>query len=156
MDSPPVVQRLFHSDWSVWFVLFLISLIGLYFKCLSFRVVVVNTARPDGAFLFVVWFIHWKRMIRPFLFYMLCNVNQIVQQTTFSWMVNSWPVVKYSYTCCIDNFRFCLFIKQERSNHTQDSCEWTWAANGPFQSSWWDVVSVNMTSPHQFSDKVMV
>ena len=33
---------------------FLISLIGLYFRCLSFRVVPVNTARPDGAFLFVV------------------------------------------------------------------------------------------------------
>ena len=32
------------------------------------RVVLVNTARPDGAFLFVVWFIHWKRMIWPFLF----------------------------------------------------------------------------------------
>jgi hypothetical protein len=41
----------------------LISLIGLYF-----RVVLVNTTRPDGAFLFVVWFIHWKHMIRPFLF----------------------------------------------------------------------------------------
>jgi hypothetical protein len=27
---------------------FLISLIGLYFRCLSFRVVLVNTARPDG------------------------------------------------------------------------------------------------------------
>jgi hypothetical protein len=35
---------------------------------LVFRVVLVNTARPDGAFLFVVWFIHWKHMIRPFLF----------------------------------------------------------------------------------------
>ena len=46
----------------------LISLIGLYFRCLSFRVVLVNTARLDGAFLFVVWFIHWKRMIRLFLF----------------------------------------------------------------------------------------
>ena len=33
---------------------FLISLIGLHFRCLSFRVVLVNTARPDGAFLFVV------------------------------------------------------------------------------------------------------
>ena len=63
------------------------------------------------------------RGVRPppplkFAKHMLYNVNQIVQQTTFSWMVNSWPVVKYSYTCCIDNFRFCLFIKQERSNHT--------------------------------------
>ena len=46
---------------------FLISLIGLYFRRLSFRVVLVNTARPDGFFLFVVWFIHWKRMTRPFL-----------------------------------------------------------------------------------------
>jgi hypothetical protein len=44
------------------------SLIGLYFRCLSSRVILVNTARPDGTFLFVVWFIHWKRMIRPFLF----------------------------------------------------------------------------------------
>jgi hypothetical protein len=47
---------------------FLISLIDMYFRCLSFRVVRVNAARPDEAFLFVVWFIHWKRMIRPFLF----------------------------------------------------------------------------------------
>ena len=47
---------------------FLISLIDLYFRCLSFRVVLVNAARPDGAFLFVIWFIHSKRMIRPFLF----------------------------------------------------------------------------------------
>ena len=47
---------------------FLIALIGLYFRCLSYRVVLVNSARPDGAFLFVVWFIHWKHMIRPFLF----------------------------------------------------------------------------------------
>ena len=30
--------------------------------------------------------------------HMLYNVNKAVQQTTFSWMVNSWPVVKYSYT----------------------------------------------------------
>jgi hypothetical protein len=47
---------------------FLIALIDLYFRCLSYRVVLVNTARPDGAFLFVVWFIHWKHMIRLFLF----------------------------------------------------------------------------------------
>ena len=33
---------------------FLIALIDLYFRCLSYRVVLVNTARPDGAFLFVV------------------------------------------------------------------------------------------------------
>jgi hypothetical protein len=26
----------------------------MYFRCLSYRVVLVNTARPDGAFLFVV------------------------------------------------------------------------------------------------------
>ena len=44
--------------------------------------------------------------------HMLYNVNQIVQQATFSWMVNSWPVVKYSYTWCIDNFRFCLSINK--------------------------------------------
>jgi hypothetical protein len=31
------------------FSAFLISVIGLYFRCLSFRVVLVNTARPDGA-----------------------------------------------------------------------------------------------------------
>ena len=30
------------------------AFLGLYFRCLSFRVVLVNTARPDGAFLFVV------------------------------------------------------------------------------------------------------
>jgi hypothetical protein len=47
---------------------FLISLIDLYFLFLSFRVVLINAARPDGAILFVVWFFHWKRMIRPFLF----------------------------------------------------------------------------------------
>ena len=47
---------------------FIISLIGLYFRCLYFRIVLVNTASPDGAFLFIVWFIHRKRMIRPFLF----------------------------------------------------------------------------------------
>jgi hypothetical protein len=28
----------------------------------------VNAARPDGTFLFVVWFIHWRRMILPFLY----------------------------------------------------------------------------------------
>jgi hypothetical protein len=44
--------------------------------------------------------------------HMLYNVNQIVQQTTFSWMVNSWPVVKYSYTWYIDNFRFYLSINK--------------------------------------------
>jgi hypothetical protein len=27
-------------------------------------------------------------------------------------MVNSWPVVKYSYTWCVDNFRFCLSINK--------------------------------------------
>ena len=63
-------SRYFNSSKNYWFSFkaFLISLIGLYFRCLSFRVVLVNTARPDGAFLFVVWFIHWKRIIRPFLF----------------------------------------------------------------------------------------
>ena len=30
------------------------AFLGLYFRCLSFRVVLVNTARPDGAFRFVV------------------------------------------------------------------------------------------------------
>ena len=63
-------SRYFNPSKNYWFSFkaFLISLIDLYFRCLSFRVVPVNTARPDGAFLFVVWFIHWKRMIRPFLF----------------------------------------------------------------------------------------
>jgi hypothetical protein len=63
-------SRYFNPSKNYWFSFnaFLISLIGLYFRCLSFRVVLVNTVRPDGGFLFVVWFIHWKRMIRPFLF----------------------------------------------------------------------------------------
>ena len=63
-------SRYFNPSKNYWFSFsaFLISLIDLYFRCLSFRVVLVNAARPDGAFLFVVWFIHWKRMIRPFLF----------------------------------------------------------------------------------------
>ena len=63
-------SRYFNPSKNYWFSFnaFLISLIDLYFWCLSFRVVLVNTAHPNGAFLFVVWFIHWKRMIRPFLF----------------------------------------------------------------------------------------
>ena len=63
-------SRYFNPSKNYWFSFnaFLILLIGLHFRCLSFRVVLVNTARPDGAFLSVVWFIHWKRMIRPFLF----------------------------------------------------------------------------------------
>ena len=63
-------SRYFNPSKNYWFSFnaFFISLIGLYFRCLSFRVVLVNTDRPDGAFLFVVWFIHWKHMIRPFLF----------------------------------------------------------------------------------------
>jgi hypothetical protein len=108
MDSPSVVQRLFHSDWNVWFVLvsdrsryfnpsknywfsfnaFLISLIGLYFRCLSFRVVLVNTARPDGAFLFVVWFIHWKHMIRPFLFIDKQKWKLSIHELVDFWLAN--------------------------------------------------------------------
>ena len=63
-------SRYFNPSKNYWFSFnaFLISLIDLYFRCLSFRVVLVNAVRPDGAFLFVVWFIHWKRMILPFLF----------------------------------------------------------------------------------------
>ena len=63
-------SRYFNPSKNYWFSFsaFLISLIGLYFRYLSFWVVLVNTARPDGVFLFVVWFIHWKHMIRPFLF----------------------------------------------------------------------------------------
>ena len=59
-------SRYFNPSKNYWFSFnaFLISLIDLYFRCL----VLVNAARPDGAFLFVVWFIHWKRMILPFLF----------------------------------------------------------------------------------------
>jgi hypothetical protein len=53
-----MLTLMLHETENVWFVL--ISLIGLYFRCLFFRVVLVNTARPDGTFLFVVWFIHWK------------------------------------------------------------------------------------------------
>ena len=51
-----IVQRYFNPSKNYWFSFnaFLISFIGLYFRCLSFRVVLVNTARPDGAFLFVV------------------------------------------------------------------------------------------------------
>ena len=60
--------RYFNPSKNYWFTSFNAFLISLYFRCLSFRVVLVNTARPDGAFLFVDWFIHWKRMIRPFLF----------------------------------------------------------------------------------------
>jgi hypothetical protein len=53
-------SRYFNTSKNYWFSFnaFLISLIGLYFRCLSFRVVLVNTTRPEGAFLFVVWFIH--------------------------------------------------------------------------------------------------
>ena len=49
-------SRYFNPSKNYWFSFnaFLISLIGLYFRCLSFRVVLVNTTRPDGAFLFVV------------------------------------------------------------------------------------------------------
>jgi hypothetical protein len=61
-------SRYFNPSKNYWFTSFNAFLISLYFRCLSFRVVLVNTARPDEAFLFVVWFIHWKRMIRPFLF----------------------------------------------------------------------------------------
>ena len=44
-------SRYFNPSKNYWFSFsaFLISLIGLYFQ-----VVLVNTARPDGAFLFVV------------------------------------------------------------------------------------------------------
>jgi hypothetical protein len=53
--DPGFVVRRGVSRRGVWgFNAFLISLIGLCFRCLSFRVVLVNTARPDGAFLFVV------------------------------------------------------------------------------------------------------
>ena len=38
---------------------FIISLIGLYFRCLYFREVLVNTSRPDGVILFVVWITLW-------------------------------------------------------------------------------------------------
>jgi hypothetical protein len=63
-------SRYFNPSKNYWFSFnaFLISLIGLYFRCLSFPLVLVNTACSDGAFPFVLWFIHWKRMIRPFLF----------------------------------------------------------------------------------------
>ena len=61
-------SRYFNPSKNYWFTSFNAFLISLYFRCLSFRVVLVNTARPDEAFLFVVWFIYWKRMIRPFLF----------------------------------------------------------------------------------------
>jgi hypothetical protein len=46
-------SRYFNPSKNYWFSFnaFLISLIGLYFRCLSFRVALVNTARPDGAFL---------------------------------------------------------------------------------------------------------
>ena len=56
----PDWSQYFNPSKNYWFSFnaFLISLIGLYFRCLSSRVVLVNTARPDGAFLFVVWFIH--------------------------------------------------------------------------------------------------
>ena len=64
-------SRYLNPSKNYWFSFsaFLISLIDLYFRCLSLRVILVNAARPDGAFLLVVWFIHWKRMIRPFLFW---------------------------------------------------------------------------------------
>ena len=44
-------SRYFNPSKNYWFSFnaFLISLIGLYFWCLSFRVVLVITARPDGA-----------------------------------------------------------------------------------------------------------
>jgi hypothetical protein len=60
LDPPGPPTRALMIDWSryvnppknCWFSFnaFLISLIGLYFWCLSFRMVLVNTARPDGAF----------------------------------------------------------------------------------------------------------
>ena len=42
-------SRYFNPSKNYWFSFnaFLISLIGLYFRCLSFRVVLVNTARPN-------------------------------------------------------------------------------------------------------------
>ena len=53
--DPGFVVRGGVSRRGVWgFNEFLISLIGLYFRCLSFLVVLVNNARPGGAFLFIV------------------------------------------------------------------------------------------------------
>ena len=83
-------HRYFNPSKNYWFSFnsFLISLIGLYFRCLSFRVVLVNTARPDGAFLFVVWFIHWKRMIRPFLFIDKQKRKLSIHELVDFWLAN--------------------------------------------------------------------
>ena len=46
-------SRYFNPSKNYWFISFNAFLISLYFRCLSFRVVLVNTALPDGVFL---WF----------------------------------------------------------------------------------------------------
>ena len=114
-------SRYFNPSKNYWFSFntFLISLIGLYFRCLSFRVVLVNTARPDGAFLFVVWFIHWKHMIRPFLFidiyestntpnvYLQCvGIFYYRSRVNHSWKkVVCWTTKLTLHNRCFANFR---------------------------------------------------
>ena len=83
-------SRYFNTSKNYWFTSFNAFLISLYFRCLSFPVVLVNTARPDGAFLFVVWFIHWKRMIHSLKTY---DSTVLVYRQTKAEIVNTW-------TCC--------------------------------------------------------
>ena len=47
-------SRYFNPSKNYWFTSFNAFLISLFFRCLFFRVVLVNTARPNGAFRFVV------------------------------------------------------------------------------------------------------
>jgi hypothetical protein len=75
----------------------------------------ICTARPDGAFLFVVWFIHWKHMIRPFLFidkqkrklsihelvvdFWLANVTKLDDQNRI--LKKLYPLINDQYTSTV-------------------------------------------------------
>ena len=80
----------FYPSNNYWFSFnaFFISLIGLYFRCLSFRVVLVNTTRPDGAFLFVVWY-SLKTYDSTFLVYRQTKA-EIVNTWTCCWFLISY------------------------------------------------------------------
>jgi hypothetical protein len=101
----------FYPSNNYWFSFnaFFISLIGLHFRCLSFRVVLVNTApRPNGAFLFVVWFIHWKRMIRPFLF--IDKKKAEIVNTSCVGIFHYRSRVNHSWKSCLLNYMYLINV----------------------------------------------
>jgi hypothetical protein len=117
----PLGPLYFNPSKNYWFsfIAFLVSLIGLYFRCLSFRVVLVNTARPVRLFQF---FFHQNQNI----FFSNIGNQNIFLEKNHNLQVK-WSFPKHSTSQNIGKPNNLKKILNETKNHNPPPLQVKWS-----------------------------